>query len=70
MSVEVISIVLSMVMAGLETSLDDFKENGDKAVTFGLATFIVPMVLGTAAMMALGHNAGNIDELLSIKDNL
>jgi len=42
-------------MAGLETSLDDFKENGDKAVIFGLATFIAPMILGIAAMMALGY---------------
>ena len=28
---------------------------GLKAVVFGLATFIAPMILGTAAMMALGY---------------
>ena len=50
-----VGLLFLMFMAGLETSLDDFKENGDKAVVFGLATFIAPMILGTAAMMALGY---------------
>ena len=51
-----VGLLFLMFMAGLETSLDDFKKNGDKAVIFGLATFIAPMVLGTAAMMALGYS--------------
>ena len=50
-----VGLLFLMFMAGLETSLDDFKENGDKAVIFGLATFIAPMILGIAAMMALGY---------------
>ncbi len=50
-----IGLLFLMFMAGLETSLDDLKKNGDKAVIFGLATFIAPMVLGTAAMMLLGY---------------
>ena len=50
-----VGLLFLMFMAGLETSLDDFKENGKKAVVFGLATFIAPMILGTAAMMALGY---------------
>lgn len=50
-----VGLLFLMFMAGLETSLDDFKDNGDKAVVFGLATFIAPMILGTAAMMALGY---------------
>ena len=50
-----IGLLFLMFMAGLETSLDDFKANGDKAIIFGLATFIAPMVLGTAAMMLLGY---------------
>ncbi|MDJ0571095.1 MAG: cation:proton antiporter [Pleurocapsa sp. MO_192.B19] len=50
-----IGLLFLMFMAGLETSLDDFKNNGDKAVIFGLATFIAPMILGTAAMMLLGY---------------
>ena len=51
-----VGLLFLMFMAGLETSLDDFKNNGDKAVIFGLATFIAPMILGTAAMMALGYS--------------
>ena len=51
-----VGLLFLMFMAGLETSLDDFKKNGDKAVIFGLITFIVPMVIGTAAMMALSYS--------------
>ena len=50
-----IGLLFLMFMAGLETSLNDLKDNGDKATIFGLATFIAPMVLGTAAMMLLGY---------------
>ena len=50
-----IGLLFLMFMAGLETSLDDLKDNGDKAVIFGLATFVAPMVLGTVAMMLLGY---------------
>ena len=50
-----IGLLFLMFMAGLETSLDDLKDNGDKAVIFGLATFIAPMILGTAVMMLLGY---------------
>ncbi|MCC0178307.1 cation:proton antiporter [Waterburya agarophytonicola K14] len=50
-----IGLLFLMFMAGLETSLDDLKDNGDKAVVFGLATFIAPMVVGTSAMMLLGY---------------
>lgn len=50
-----VGLLFLMFMAGLETSLDDFKDNGDKAVVFGLATFIAPMILGTVAMMLLGY---------------
>lgn len=51
-----VGLLFLMFMAGLETSLDDLKYNADKAVIFGLATFTVPMVLGTAAMMAIGYD--------------
>ena len=50
-----IGLLFLMFMAGLETSLDDFKDNGDKAIVFGLATFVAPMIVGTAAMMLLGY---------------
>lgn len=51
-----VGLLFLMFMAGLETSLDDLKYNADKAIAFGIATFVVPMALGTAAMMALGYS--------------
>lgn len=50
-----VGLLFLMFMAGLETSLDDLKDNGDKALVFGLATFITPMLLGTGAMLLLGY---------------
>lgn len=50
-----VGLLFLMFMAGLETSLDDLKYNADKAVIFGLATFAIPMLLGTAAMLLLGY---------------
>lgn len=50
-----VGLLFLMFMAGLETSLDDLKYNADKAVIFGLATFGVPMALGTVAMMSIGY---------------
>ena len=50
-----IGLLFLMFMAGLETSLDDLKDNGNKAIIFGLATFLAPMLIGTAAMMLLGY---------------
>ncbi|MGF1570608.1 MAG: cation:proton antiporter [Nodosilinea sp.] len=49
-----VGLLFLMFLGGLETSLDDLKRNADKAIIFGLATFAVPMVLGTGVMMALG----------------
>ena len=51
-----VGLLFLMFMAGLETSLDDFKQDGDKATVFGLLTFIIPMVVGTAAMLMLGYD--------------
>ena len=51
-----VGLLFLMFMAGLETSLDDLKLNARKALIFGLLTFFVPMVLGTAAMLALGYS--------------
>ena len=50
-----VGLLFLMFMAGLETSLDDFKEDGDKATLFGVVTFVIPMVVGTGAMLALGY---------------
>lgn len=52
----IVGLLFLMFMAGLETSLDDMKYNADKAVIFGFATFLVPMILGTGAMMAIGED--------------
>lgn len=51
-----VGLLFLMFMAGLETSLDDLKYNADKAVIFGVATFVIPMGLGTAAMMGIGYD--------------
>ncbi|AFY81696.1 cation:proton antiporter [Oscillatoria acuminata] len=51
-----VGLLFLMFMAGLETSLDDLKLNADKAIVFGLATFAIPMVLGTGAMLLLGYS--------------
>lgn len=50
-----VGLLFLMFLAGLETSLDDLKLNADKAIIFGLATFSIPMVLGTGAMLLLGY---------------
>lgn len=51
-----VGLLFLMFMAGLETSLDDLKENGDKATVFGLSTFVVPMTLGIVAMSLIGYD--------------
>ncbi len=51
-----VGLLFLMFLGGLETSLDDLKKNADKPIIFGLATFIVPMALGTGMMMVLGYS--------------
>ena len=51
-----VGLLFLMFLAGLETSLDDLKQNADKAIIFGLATFALPMILGTGAMLLLGYS--------------
>jgi len=51
-----VGVIFLMFLGGLETSLDDLKRNADKAIIFGLATFLLPMGLGTAAMVAIGYD--------------
>ena len=50
-----VGLLFLMFMAGLETSLNDLKLNAGKAAIFGLATFSLPMILGTVAMLLLGY---------------
>ncbi|WP_026732623.1 cation:proton antiporter domain-containing protein [Fischerella sp. PCC 9605] len=51
-----VGLLFLMFLGGLETSLDDLKRNANKALTFGLATFAIPMVVGTAVMLPLGYS--------------
>lgn len=51
-----VGLLFLMFLGGLETSLDDLKRNADKALFFGLATFALPMAIGTAAMLPLGYS--------------
>ncbi|KYC35531.1 cation:proton antiporter [Scytonema hofmannii PCC 7110] len=51
-----VGLLFLMFMAGLETSLNDLKYNADKAVIFGMATFVLPMMFGTVAMLLLGYS--------------
>jgi Kef-type K+ transport system membrane component KefB len=46
-----------MFQAGIELDLDDFAENRNGAVIFGVATFLLPMVLGTVGHLLLGFDA-------------
>ncbi len=50
-----VGLLFLMFLGGLETSLDDLKGNAKAAIAYGLATFSVPMALGTVAMLALGY---------------
>lgn len=51
-----VGLLFLMFLGGLETSLDDLKKDADKPIIFGLATFVVPMALGTVVMLALGYS--------------
>lgn len=51
-----VGLLFLMFLGGLETSLDDLKRNADKAIIFGLATFAVPMAIGTAVMLPMGYS--------------
>lgn len=43
-----------MFIAGLELDLDEFITHRRASFTFGLSSFVVPMLIGTAGMLALG----------------
>ncbi len=50
-----VGLLFLMFLGGLETSLEDLKNEADKPIIFGFATFAVPMVLGTVMMLVLGY---------------
>lgn len=49
-----VGLLFLMFLGGLETSLNDLR--GRSAVGFGLATFALPMLIGTGAMLALNYS--------------
>lgn len=49
-----VGLLFLMFLGGLETSLGDLKKNAGPAIVFGMATFILPMAIGTVAMLAVG----------------
>ena len=51
-----VGLLFLMFLGGLETSIDDLKRNANRAIIFGLATFALPMIIGTAAMLPLGYS--------------
>ncbi len=44
-----VGLLYIMFLAGLQMDLTDFKKNARKSVFFGMATFLVPMILGTVS---------------------
>lgn len=50
-----VGLLFLMFLGGLETSLDDLKRNAGPALGFGLITFLLPMAIGTGAMLLAGY---------------
>ncbi|RMG09681.1 MAG: sodium:proton antiporter [Cyanobacteria bacterium J055] len=46
--------IFLMFVAGLEIDLEDFRKKKDRSLTFGLATFCIPMIFGTAIGLSFG----------------
>ncbi|CCH56296.1 putative Na(+)/H(+) antiporter 3 AltName: Full=MjNapA [Fibrisoma limi BUZ 3] len=44
-----VGLLYIMFMAGLEIDLEEFRKSRNRIITFGLYTFLIPMVLGTLA---------------------
>lgn len=42
-----VGLLYIMFLAGLEIELQEFKENKQKSIVFGLLTFSIPMIIGT-----------------------
>lgn len=43
-----VGLLYIMFLAGLEIDMGDFKKNSGKSFAFGMYTFLIPMILGTA----------------------
>jgi Kef-type K+ transport system membrane component KefB len=51
-----VGLLYLMFVAGLELDLDDFADNRRHALGFGVLTFALPMLIGTAVMAAMGFS--------------
>lgn len=49
-------LLFLMFQAGVELDLDDFATHRNAAIVFGIATFLVPMALGTVGHLLLGFD--------------
>ncbi len=50
-----VGLLYLMFLAGLEMDINDFKKNKSKGITFGIYTFLVPMILGTVISYYMLH---------------
>ncbi len=50
-----VGLLYLMFMAGVEVDLHGFKRYRNRGITFGALTFLLPQILGTAAILALGY---------------
>ena len=50
-----VGLLYLMFLAGLEMDINDFKKNKAKGITFGIYTFLVPMLLGTVISYYMLH---------------
>lgn len=51
-----VGLLFLMFLGGLETSLGELKGSAGKTLTYGLATFLLPMAFGTGAMLLIGYS--------------
>ena len=42
-----VGILYIMFVAGIDMDMNDFKQNKNKSIVFGILTFIIPMIIGT-----------------------
>jgi Na+:H+ antiporter len=54
-----VGLLYLMLMVGLELDLHDFARYRRRSIVFGLASALVPGVIGTAAALALGYSTGS-----------
>ncbi|MEO1093449.1 MAG: cation:proton antiporter [Cyanobacteria bacterium J06638_28] len=50
-----VGLLFLMFLGGLETSLEDLKKNAGSALSFGVITFLLPMLMGTGALILVGY---------------